>query len=195
MDMDDFSRRLGQKAQALARLQARALPVKVGRMAKDFFQEHFRLGGWRDGGLRRWQPARRQLVGGKGASAQYGPLLSGRNHLRSSISYVPGAGRVRVFTTVPYAPVHNYGGTVSTHPRVTPRMRRYAWARFFAAGGGKGRQAPEEAAKWRALALTRKQRLTVRARIPQRKFMGESRELSKAVRDMAANEVRKLINA
>lgn len=39
------------------------------------------------------------------------------------------------------------------------------------------KELPEEARLWKCLALTRKTRITVKAHIPQRQFMGDSREL------------------
>jgi len=51
--------------------------------------------------------------------------------------------------SVPYAKIQDVGGT--THPTVTPRMRRWAWAMYAQWG--------EERYKW--LALTKKSKLTV----------------------------------
>ena len=50
---------------------------------------------------------------------------------------------------VPYAAIHEFGGT--THPKVTGKMRGFAWFKF------RETQDP----MWRAIALTRKPRLNV----------------------------------
>jgi len=50
---------------------------------------------------------------------------------------------------VPYAAIHEFGGT--THPRVTGKMRGFAWFKFR----------ETENPMWRAIALTRKPRLNV----------------------------------
>ena len=100
-----------------------------------------------------------------------------------SVQYEQTApGEVTVTDPVPYAAIHNGGGTLNTHPSVTPKMRRFAWAKAYSLAGvkGKGRlpkELPPEAAKWRALALTKKSRLNITAHIPRRQFMGGSREL------------------
>lgn len=172
----------------------RRLPVKIGRMATDHFQENFRRGGYVDGGLHPWPVTRRQQSGGKSANSQYGPLMSARKNLYGSIRYVPGDAQVVVGTSVPYAAVHNQGATVTTHPRVTPKMRKFAWRQFFAAGG---KEAPADsgAGFWKGLALTKKDKLTVTAKIPQRKFLGPSQELKEKVSQTVESEIKNILNS
>ena len=195
MDIKDFSALLKAKQKELDTLMRRKLPVKVGRMAKDHYQDNFRKGGFVNGGLQRWPQTKRQNSGSKSATAGYGPLLSRRNHLFSSVKYTPGDYRVRVANDVEYAPLHNWGG--ETHPTVTPRMRKFAWAMYYKAVGkrkkGKTRQGelPPEAGMWKRLALTRKKKLKVK--IPQRQFIGESTELNKQIRQIVEAEIRNIL--
>lgn len=202
MDIKDFSASLKAKQKELDTLMRRKLPVKVGRMAKDHYQDNFRKGGFVNGGLQRWPQTKRQSSGSKSAAAGYGPLLSRRNHLFSSVKYTPGDYRVRVANDVEYAPTHNWGG--ETHPTVTPRMRKFAWAMYYKAAGirkkaakgkrkGKTRQRelPPEAGMWKGLALTRKKKLKVK--IPQRQFIGESTELNKQIRQTVETEIRNIL--
>ena len=173
----------------------RELPIKVGRMAKDHYQDNFRKGGFVNGGLQHWPQTKRQNSGSKSAAAGYGPLLSRRNHLFSSVKYTPGDYCVRVANDVEYAPLHNWGG--ETHPTVTPRMRKFAWAMYYKAVGkrkkGKTRQGelPPEGGMWKGLALTRKKKLKVK--IPQRQFIGESTELNKQIRQTVEAEIRNIL--
>ena len=207
MNIQEFSRRLQQKAAELNDFRHRKLPVLVGCTAKDHFQENFRQGGFVDGGLHPWQEAWRRKKGGKRASAKYGTLLSGRNHLFSSIRYIPGDSRVTVTNDVEYAALHNNGGQITTHPQVTPKMRRFAWAQYYRAAGiskrmkagGKKRKAmeenlPEEALKWKRLALTTKEKLDVKATIPQRQFIGESRELNQKIENLIETNITNILN-
>lgn len=150
---------------------SRRLPILIGKQAKDFYKNNFKQGGFVNNGLHPWPKTQCQKAG-----SPYGALMSQREYLRRSIRYVPGTARVVVGTTVPYAAIHNEGGIVTSHPQVTPKMRKYAWRQFFDAGGGKGKDTPE-ASKWKALALTKKQKLTITSRIPQRQFIGHSKEL------------------
>lgn len=172
----------------------RRLPVKIGRMATDHFQDNFRRGGYVDGGLHPWPITRRQQAGGNSANSQYGPLMSARKNLYGSIRYVPGDAQVTVGTSVPYAAVHNQGATITSHPTVTPKMRRFAWAQFFKAGG-KSAPAGSPAGLWKALALTKKEKLTVTSKIPKRQFIGPSQELSQKVTQTVENEIRNILNS
>ena len=172
----------------------RRLPVKIGRMATDHFQDNFRRGGFVDGGLHPWPVTRRQQSGGKSANSQYGPLMSARKNLYGSIRYVPGDAQVTVGTSVPYAAVHNQGATITSHPRVTPEMRKFAWAQFFK-NGGKSAPGGSPAGFWKGLALTKKEKLTVTSHIPQRKFLGTSQELSEKVSKTVENEIKNIINS
>ena len=193
MTPEQYIQHLQRQQQAIDHALRRTLPVMVGRMATDFFKGNFRQGGFRNGGLQQWPKTLRQQAGGKSASAQYGPLMSARQRLYGSIRYVPGDYRVVVGTTVPYAAIHNEGGSVTTHPRITPKMRKFAWRQYFEAGGPKSKS--PEAGKWKALALTKKDRLTVTARIPRRQFLGESRELNAMVRECVVAELTRIIKS
>lgn len=160
------------------------LPRKVGIIARNHFVQNFRDAGWRDGGLHQWQRTRRQ--DGDSPDARYAPLNSRRQHLMRSIQFRTAPGEVVVENPVPYAGIHNEGGTVTSHPAVTEKMRRFAWAMAYKAAGAGGqgtlpKELTPEAEKWKAMALTRKDHLTITAEIPRRQFMGESRELTEKV--------------
>ena len=80
---------------------------------------------------------------------------------------------------VAYAGIHNEGGV--THPKVTDKMR--AWARFRA------KKVPaKERGIFNAIANTKKKTLTVK--IPQRKFIGDSKQLTKALARKIDRELR-----
>lgn len=211
MDIKEFSNQIKAKRKELDDLMKRKMPVLAGRMAKDHYQDNFRQGGFVNSGLRPWEKAKRLSSGGKDAASQYGTLLSSRNHLFSSIKYVPGDYRVKVSNDLIYAPVHNWGGIVA--PTVTPKMRRFAWAKYYEAAGktqkaakgkrmgkkkdstgkNKGEIENEEALRWKGLALTKKKKL--RIRIPKRQFIGESKELSDKIAEKTENEIRNILNS
>ena len=78
-------------------------------------------------------------------------------------------------------------------------MRRFAWAKVYALAGVKGKgklpkQLPATAAKWRALALTKKSKLNITARIPQRQFMGDSRELKQKINTIINDSIKRIEN-
>ena len=207
MNIKEYSKLIKDKRKELDNLMKRKMPVIAGRMAKEHFQDNFRREGFVNGGLLPWPKAKRLSSGRTDAAGLYGTLLSGRNHLFSSVKYMPADYRVRVANALLYAPVHNWGGEV--HPTVTAKMRRFAWARYYRARGkvqkgevgkGKGKkkgatgsvQDNPEALRWKRLALTRKNKL--RVRIPKRQFIGESRELSDRIREKTENEIRNILN-
>lgn len=201
MEIKDFIRQIKEKRRELDELMRRKMPVHAGRLAKDHYQENFRKGGYVNGGLKKWKQARRLSSGGKDAGSNYGTLLSSRNLLYGSIKYIPSAGKVKVCNDLVYAPAHNWGETL--HPTVTAKMRRFAWAKYYQAGGGKKKGAegtksgedaePPEAVNWKKLALTKKTKLSIK--MPKRQFLGESKELDEKIANKTETEIRKILNS
>ena len=107
MDITTFRRLLTDHNTELVKYFSRNLPIKAGATARSFVRENFRLGGFRDGAITKWQVTRRQLTG-KGADAKRGPLLSSRRVLYSGTNYTPGNGRVIIYNDVAYAAIHNH---------------------------------------------------------------------------------------
>lgn len=206
--MDKIQQDIQRMTREMRNLLERRLPVAAGKFAKQHFQDNFRQGGFVDGGLHPWKPAKRLTSGIAGADSQYKTLMSSRNHLYGSTGYTTGVAKVTIFNDAEYAAIHNEGGTV--HPKVTPKMRRYAWAKYYELSG-KGRStqkdarrskkgkpakiqgaAPDEAEKWKRLALTKKESLTVN--IPKRQFMGPSKELDDRLTAYVEKEILRIIN-
>lgn len=188
MTVDEFGRRVKAHEDEIQRYIRRQLPVKIGAKAKSIFQENFRKGGFQDGASFEAWPQTKRQASGRGADAGRGPLLSSRKVLYSSIKYVPGNGLVVISSDVRYAGIHNEGGI--THPRVTPKMRKYAWARYYEAGGKKS--ASGEADFWKGLALTKKQ--TLRIKIPRRHFMGPTATLTNAIQTMVEKDLTNILS-
>ncbi|MDE6860357.1 MAG: phage virion morphogenesis protein [Duncaniella sp.] len=204
MDIKDFISILKDRKIDLETLMVRRMPAIAGRMAVDHFRDNFRRGGFVDTTLERWIPAKRLSSGGSDAASNYGTLLSRRSHLFRSIRSSAKASRAVVGTRVPYASVHNEGGTLS--PAVTPRMRRYAWYRYYKAAGitrktsAKTRSKKLSMAKenrqalfWKRLALTKKSRMEIK--IPKRRFVGPSKVLEDAISAKIESEIMKILNS
>ncbi len=198
MDAKDYIKLIEQHKKELGELMRRKLPVIVGRMAKDHYQDNFRKGGFVNNGLQKWPVTKRQRSGSKSVAAKYGPLLSERKHLFESIKYIPGDYKVKVSNEVPYAAIHNEGGTAN--PTVTPKMRRFAWAMYYKVSGKKknkkknkktGTQENAAGGFWKALALTKKQKLSIK--IPKRRFLGESAELTRKINEKTEQEITKIL--
>lgn len=188
MNLEQFQQLLLQKQKEIEQAMRRTMPVKVGRIAKDHFQEGFRKGGFQDNGTQAWQR--------KKHPDKYGPLMSSRQNLYGSIYYHPDDYRVTVGTEVPYAAIHNEGGDIV----VTPRMKRFFWAKYREANGGSwkrkaspkggGREGADEAEFWKTLAL---KKVGSVIHIPQRKFIGESLELTDKINNTIETEINKIL--
>lgn len=183
MTPEQFLQLLQQHRQEIEQAIHRTLPIKVGNIAKAHFQDNFRQGGFVDGGLHPWQRTHRQQSG-RGASSQYTPLMSSRQHLYGSISYAPANGTVTVGTSLPYAAIHNEGGDIV----VTRRMKRFFWAKFREANGDSWarKQNNPEADFWHLMA---QKPVGSVIHIPRRQFIGESRELDKKTQDVIEKEL------
>lgn len=170
------------------------IPRKAAVVAKNHFMHNFDESGFVDGGLRPWKKTRRQEAGDPRK-----PLTSNRNHLMNSIDVVGAPGQVTVVNPVPYARIHNEGGTIHPHPTITPKMRKMAWAKAYSiAGVNKGgklpKDLPEEARKWRALALTKKEKLNIKIKMPRRQFIGDSKELRVKINQIIINKLKEISN-
>lgn len=195
MDAKNFEINISKLKDEVIKVVNDQLPRKVGVMAVNHFKENFRRSGFVNSGLRPWPKTKRQMSNLPGADSRYGPLTSSRNHLMSSIESHPGVGEVSIVNPVPYASIHNEGGNITTHPTVTPQMRKFAWAMAYSLAGNKPltKDIPAEAQKWKGLALTKKKNITINAHIPQRQFMGDSAELNRKIEDTIQKELSKII--
>jgi phage gpG-like protein len=164
MTGDEFIKKLQAAQRELENCINRVLPVTVGALAVKHFKANFQKGGFVNGWLHAWKPAKRLLATKiprrrskgklverkkKPASMRYKTLLSAKNHLRDSIMYKAMRGGVRIYNNVEYANVHNAG---------------------LRSGRGKG------------------------FRMPKRQFMGKSAELDKLVQKTIEKELTKILN-
>lgn len=137
------------------------------------------------------QWARRKSPLAKAGSA----ILTGTGALRRSITSRISGNSLTFSSDLPYAALHNEGGEI----RVTPRMRRFFWAKYYAARGsfgyrkdGRKRQnkrnayLTEEAAFWRSMAL---KPVGSSIRMPRRQFLGTHPKLEQLVREIIEENV------
>ena len=196
MSAPDIKGIVEKRLQELKRLQERVLPVKVGREVTESVRENFRKGGFYG---KTWKSPYRRTLGFSGAGGSYGTLLSGTNHLMSSTDYVPGRGNVTIRNTADYAQVHNDGAEIG----VTPKMKRFFWAKYYEAKGrdmplasgrhSNSRKAQDlngEAAFWQRMALKKP---GSRIGIPKRHFIGPSPQVDRIVKGIIDKELNKII--
>lgn len=161
---------------------------------KDQFDQNFeRQGFFSEAWKRRKSPLRGD-----------GHILLDTGDLRRSISTRSDADSVVFYSTLPYASIHNEGGEI----KVTARMKRFFWAKYYEACGGfkrkkdgslsKGKttvRLTTEAEFWKFMALM-KEGKTIK--IPRRRFLGESPEVeshvNKVIVDNIAQYIASVIN-
>lgn len=116
-----------------------------------------------------------------------GHILVSTGALRRSIQSRSDAQSITFYSDLPYAAIHNEGGPI----RVTARMRRYFWAKYYEARGSFGhrkngelrrnkrnQQLGAEAEFWRAMAL---KKVGSTIMIPRRQFLGMAPEVEREV--------------
>lgn len=161
-------------------------PRKAGKVALDHFRENFDNEGYVDGGLHKWKDPKRKRQKGK-AATHYKTLHSGRNNLRNSLRVRVEGGKVIIHTDVEYAYIHNYGGNIN-HP-ITRKQRVRAMETHISRTGTGYRS---KNSMWKGLALTGRTSYVIK--MPRRQFIGPSRELTEALRDMAEKDISNLLN-
>ena len=119
-----------------------------------------------------------------------GSILIDTGKLRQSISSRSTDSSITFYSTLPYASIHNDGGEI----KVTAKMKRYFWHKYYEATGSFGRkkngerrndkrtiQLSTEAEFWKHLALMK---VGKSIKIPRRRFLGASPEVEQAVKDI-----------
>lgn len=106
-----------------------------------------------------------------------GSLLLRNGDLRRSITAIEEVNKVRWNSSLPYAKIHNQGGTIT----VTAKMKNFFWAMYYknaeaitfnkkgAAKNKRNEKLAAEAAKWKAMALMK---IGATMKIEQRQFIG-----------------------
>ena len=91
--------------------QKRRLPIVLGNIAKNFFLEAFRKGGFTDVGFKRWKQRRKRLGRGRTSpTLKEAATLVQSGKVKRSIRVRPATFRItRIFTNVVYAAIHNFG--------------------------------------------------------------------------------------
>lgn len=185
MTPSEFEKKTQAHASELERFINDQLPRRIGKMAVDHFKDNFRKGGFVNNGLKVWDKPKRFSETGKSAGSRYGTLLSARNELFNSINYSAKNGLITISSDKEYSQIHNEGGEVNNTIAITPKMRKFAWAKNYETGDD----------KWKGLALTQKETIHVQFTMPKRQFIGESAELNSEIIEMVETQISKILNS
>lgn len=110
-----------------------------------------------------------------------GSLMMRSGDLRRSIEARTETDGVRFLSSMPYALLHNEGGTVNVP--VTDKMRRFFWAKFKETG----------IEKYKFMALTKKEKLSIT--VPKRQFIGHHPEVDKRVNEVTEDNFKEFLQA
>lgn len=163
-----------------AQAAVRRLPPLMGAEAVRHTKENFRQGGFVDETLQPWKPRKNDPDPGRGIL-----IGKGTGHLFKDVRVLQKLPNgVKVGTTLPYARIHNDGGTIS-HPGGTSFFMKkgkiaYVSNRVAGALATAGRKLPKTKAH--------------KIRIPARKFLGTSVQLGIKIKAIIAREMSKLTN-
>ncbi len=116
-----------------------------------------------------------------------GPTLIDSGQLRRSIQSRSDSTSITFYSSLPYASIHNDGGEI----KVTARMKRYFWHKYYEASGKFGHrkdgslrktkrnaQLGTEAEFWKSMALMK---VGKTIKIPRRQFLGMAPEVETEV--------------
>lgn len=196
-----------KQAEQKARKALEAAIVDVGNTAKVFFVESFRKQGFDDKSVQKWkkrQASERKGRGSKKSAAELGTVRSvkaGRailvktGDLRRSIKRNPAnraALSIKISTDLPYAKVHNDGGTINKagfaglmyYREVATNLATRKTLKRFASTKGKKANRATHAMEVNVGAHTIK--------MPKRQFMGDSYNLNEKVKAVIVKRLDKI---
>lgn len=166
---------IAQKSRELAR-ELNKLPREVKALGVQFFKSRFRAGGWYDRTFMPWKKRRRN---GRGKQNRAILVQSGR--LRNSIRGTVSGTDVTFGSDVPYAAVHNNGGTITRYARSETFVRRR-----ISKGKRKG-QFKKGTDAGRGITFKGGQ-----TTMPKRQFIGESAHFNKLITRTIENKVKRV---
>lgn len=144
-----------------------SLPARVATHAVNFSKERFVKQNWHDTTPEPWKPRSRARRGGQ--KRQNGAVLVDSGRLKRSIRVISAnASRVVIGTDVPYAEIHNEG--LDGQVNVRQHNRRSRKGRIYTVRAHKRK-----------------------VHMPQRRFLGESQELSNQLTELVSSELQKAI--
>ena len=83
-----------------------SLPIIIGNMAVNFFDDNFDREGFIDKGISKWQPRKNDVDSAKKRKAMRG-LLIDSGAMKKGIEFKAGIGQVTIFNNIKYAAAHN----------------------------------------------------------------------------------------
>lgn len=168
-DIKHLGKDLAQKQKELKNYLTKDLPRFVANDALQHFDDSWENKGFTDekGTFKSWEE-RKQNDGSKSDNNRGLLVGKGSGILRRSLEVKSAtAQKIVIGTPVKYAKIHNEGGEIQQNISITPKMRKFAWAKYY----------ETKKPSWKGLALTKKKEINRTITIPKRQFMGNSKPL------------------
>jgi hypothetical protein len=190
MNPEDFEKLAEAQAEAIKAYAEMEFPAEAGNTGLRFINENFRQQGWQGNSFEPWKPNSRNKT-----------ILVQAGHLRSGAYYTTAPGACTLRHALPYADIHNTGGTINVP--VTDKMRKFAWAMYYQEAGKGIRKTKggaeyqsitvgAKANKWRGLALTKKDKLEIT--IEKRQFFPTSDSPSPVLEGQVRKNIEEALN-
>ncbi len=177
---------LNDRLKSLGAKIERELPKRIGQDAENHFRDSFKKGGFTDRALVKWKPRARPPVS-KSGKARPHTVLFNHGLLRNSVRLVRYTwDNIQVIAGgphVPYAQIHNEGGTISRTVGVRAFDRR-----GFMRKNKHGKR--EKVKPAHVAAFSRRMNTT----IPRRQFMGDSFVLRQTMRQTILRTIAEAAN-
>lgn len=204
MTPQEFTRRWNRNKAKLYQYLNGNIQRVIGATAVSWVRSNYLQEHWYNGsGWSKWKKPKRYDPSG-GTVANYGTLLSKRQHLFRTTTYKPTQRGAIIYNNVPYAKIHNEGGDIDQDITITPKMRKWAWYMYYKSNGVKnkgkhkgvsmsGVRSNPIADKYKALALTKKKVIHRTIHMPKRPFIYNNAELAKVLRDRLKGDLRRIL--
>ncbi|PZP42163.1 MAG: hypothetical protein DI598_17255 [Pseudopedobacter saltans] len=147
----------------------------IGVESVNHFKDNFQNEGFDN---QKWESRKTKRIG----STDGQKILSKSGDLAESIDYRVEGSTVVIYSDLPYAQIHNEGGKIT----VTPQMRKYFWANYYAAKDG---GMLDIADQYKAMALAKE------ITIEQRQFMGDSPPLLDSISNKIVRDLTRIANS
>ncbi|WP_338813639.1 phage virion morphogenesis protein [Bernardetia sp. Wsw4-3y2] len=183
-DIKHLGNDIAKKQAELKKYLVKDFPRLVANDALQTFDDSWDKQGFTDekGTFKSWEE-RKKNDGSKSDSNRGTLIGKGSGILRRSLEAKSiTTNKVVIGTPVKYAQAHNEGAEIEQTISITPKMRKFAWAKFY----------ETKKPSWRGLALTKKKEINRTLTIPKRQFMGNSKPLTDKIRKRLDTKMNKL---
>lgn len=158
-------------------------PKRYGKWYVNHFEDSFQKHGFTDKGFDKWKERKKKR---KGKKKKKRALLVKSGRLSRSLRLKTTDTEIRVSTAVPYAAIHNEGGTITTTANVGKHKRKGSTARAHTRQGRKIKRHKRRGGNVKA------HKRKMNTKIPKRQFMGNSKVIERRIKKDTEKEIKEI---